>query len=58
MIFNEESFLVRMYNMPLACMDREMGVKLGSSAGTIEEVDTNEDGIGWPGGVSQGSNQN
>jgi hypothetical protein len=47
MIFNEESFLVRMYNMPLACMDREMGVKLGSNAGTIEEVDTNEEGIRW-----------
>jgi hypothetical protein len=33
--------------MPLACMGREMGVKLGSNAGTVEEVVTNDEGIGW-----------
>jgi hypothetical protein len=47
MVFNEESFWVRLYNMLLACMGREMGVKLGSSARTVEEVDMNKDGIGW-----------
>jgi hypothetical protein len=45
--FNEESFWIRMYNLPLACMGKEMGVRLGSSAGVVEEVDTNEDGVGW-----------
>ena len=28
-------------------MGREMGISLGSTVGEVEEVDTNEDGIGW-----------
>jgi hypothetical protein len=46
-VFNKASFWIRMTNLPLACMGRDVGFKLGSSAGTVEEVDTDADGIGW-----------
>jgi hypothetical protein len=45
--FNKASFWVRMTNLPLACMGREVGFKLGASVGTVEEVDTDAEGIGW-----------
>jgi hypothetical protein len=45
--FDEETFWIRMFELPLACMGREMGYKLGSTVGVVEEVDTNEEGIGW-----------
>lgn len=45
--FNLASFWVRMYDMPLACMSRAMGERLGSLLGEVEEVETNEDGVGW-----------
>jgi hypothetical protein len=35
-----------MINMPLACMCKEVGLQIGASLGTVEEVDTNEDGVG------------
>jgi hypothetical protein len=37
---------VRMNNLPLACMGREVGLKIGGSVGRVEEVDTDNDGIG------------
>lgn len=33
MAFDKVAFWVRMYNLPLACMGTEIGVKLGSTAG-------------------------
>jgi hypothetical protein len=45
--FDRASFWVRMVNLPLACMGREVGFKLGASVGRVEEVDTEKDGIGW-----------
>lgn len=45
--FDHALFWVRMYKLPLACMGREVGQKLGSIVGVVEEVDTNEDEIGW-----------
>lgn len=45
--FDKASFWVRMLNLPLACMGRELGLKLGVSVGMVEEVDTDSDGIGW-----------
>jgi hypothetical protein len=45
--FEEETFWIRMFKLPLACMGRDMGYKLGSTVGVVEEVDTNEEGIGW-----------
>jgi hypothetical protein len=45
--FDRASFWVRMTNLPLACMGREVGFKLGAAAGLVEDVDTDKDGIGW-----------
>ncbi|GLT72800.1 hypothetical protein SLA2020_447040 [Shorea laevis] len=45
--FEKVAFWVRMYNLPLACMGTDIGFKIGSSVGMVEEVDTNEDGVGW-----------
>ena len=40
-------FSVRMFHFPLSCMGREIGQKLGETVGFVEEVETNEDEIGW-----------
>lgn len=45
--FNIASFWVRMYNLPLVCMGRAIGERLGSHLGGVEEVDTDEKGVGW-----------
>jgi hypothetical protein len=47
MNFDKASFWVRMYNLPLACMGRDIGVKIGSSVGVVKEVDLVDDDIGW-----------
>jgi hypothetical protein len=47
MIFQSAPFWIRMLHLPLSCMGKEMGKKLGETVGTVEEVETNEDGIGW-----------
>jgi hypothetical protein len=47
MEFNKAFFWVRMFHLPLGCMSEAMGVKLGSSVRLVEEVETDEDGIGW-----------
>jgi hypothetical protein len=36
-----------MFNLPLACMSREMGIRIKSSVGKVEEVEVDEDGMGW-----------
>jgi hypothetical protein len=45
--FEKVPFWVRMYDMPLACMSREMGHRIGASMGVVEEVDVDEVGVGW-----------
>jgi hypothetical protein len=45
--FEKVPFWVRMYDMPLACMSREMGQRIGASMGVVEEVDVDEAGVGW-----------
>jgi hypothetical protein len=45
--FDWASFWVRMINLPLACMGREVGLKLGAFVGQVEEVDTEKDGVRW-----------
>ncbi|XP_059458415.1 uncharacterized protein LOC132188014 [Corylus avellana] len=45
--FENVAFWVRMYNLPLACMSRVVGQKLGATVGEVVEVDTNDDGMGW-----------
>jgi hypothetical protein len=46
MAYDSESFLVRMFQLPLFCMGKEIGISLGSTVGEVEEVDTNGEGIG------------
>lgn len=36
-----------MHNLPLACMSREVGHKLGASLGIMEAVDTEANDVGW-----------
>ncbi|XP_059436749.1 uncharacterized protein LOC132169801 [Corylus avellana] len=45
--FDKVSFWVRMINLPLACMCKEVGFQIGASVGSVEEVDTDEQDIGW-----------
>jgi len=33
--------------MPLTCMNREVGNRIGQSIGSVEEVDVTGDGVGW-----------
>jgi hypothetical protein len=44
--FDKASFWVRMYNLPLACMNSAVGYQIGSSVGQVEEVDLVED-VAW-----------
>lgn len=47
MEFEKASFWVRMFHLPLACMCETIGVQIGSSMGQVEEVEMDEDGVGW-----------
>lgn len=47
MEFETVAFWVRMHNLPLACMGREGGQQLGATVGVVEEVDTDEESVGW-----------
>jgi hypothetical protein len=45
--FERESFWIRMYNLPLACMGKTTGEKIRASVGVVEEVDVWEEAAGW-----------
>jgi hypothetical protein len=45
--FEKAAFWVRMFNLPLACMSKDMGMRIGSTMGDVEEVEVDEDGMGW-----------
>jgi len=47
MCFDQASFWIRMYNLPLACMGKSSGYKIGSSVGDVEEVDVLDEDAGW-----------
>jgi hypothetical protein len=47
MEFEKVAFWVRMYNLPLACVSKAMGCRIGASVGEMEEVDVDEEGVGW-----------
>lgn len=46
-VFESVIFWVRMFNLPLSCMVKDVGYQIGSTMGMVEEVETDEDGIGW-----------
>ncbi|XP_059436704.1 uncharacterized protein LOC132169738 [Corylus avellana] len=45
--FDKAAFWVRMINLPLACMNVEIGSKIGATVGKVEAVDVDAEGIGW-----------
>jgi hypothetical protein len=45
--WDQAAFWVRMVNLPLACMDRDIGQKIGNSVGIVEAIDTDVRGMGW-----------
>jgi hypothetical protein len=47
MDFEKAAFWVMMYNLPLACMGIVIGMQIGSSLGWVEEVDVNDENVGW-----------
>ncbi|XP_059446486.1 uncharacterized protein LOC132178037 [Corylus avellana] len=47
MKFSMSPFWVQVHDMPLVCMTKGVGVKIGESLGNLEEVDVAGDGAGW-----------
>ena len=47
MVFGRAAFWVHMYDLPLACISLEVGRKIGGTMGEVEEVDVNDEGVGW-----------
>lgn len=47
MSFTQAAFWIQIHNMPLVCMNREVGINIGASLGEVEAVEANGDGIGW-----------
>jgi hypothetical protein len=47
MDFSKALFWVQVHDMPLTCMNREIGYRIGESLGAVEEVDVTGDGVGW-----------
>lgn len=45
--FDIASFWVQFHNLPLFGMNREVGVRLGSSIGEVQGVNVDEDNVGW-----------
>jgi hypothetical protein len=45
--FKQSPFWVQVHDMPIVCMNKAVGTKIGSSMGTLEDVDVAGDGMGW-----------
>jgi hypothetical protein len=45
--FDKAAFWVQMYDLLLACMSLEAGNQIGATVGKVEEVDVNDEGVGW-----------
>ena len=46
-VFDTVSLWIRMFYLPLACMNQKVGSQIGASVGVVEEVEMDEEGIGW-----------
>lgn len=42
-----EFFWLQMHDLPIACMNEEMGTFIGNTIGTVKECDVQNDGSGW-----------
>jgi hypothetical protein len=47
MDFSHSPFWIQAHDMPLLCMTKGVGTKIGSSMGALHEVDVAGDGVGW-----------
>jgi hypothetical protein len=47
MAFNHSSFWVQIHDMPLLCMTKGIGMKIGGSMGRLLDVDLAGEGAGW-----------
>lgn len=47
MDFSKVLFWVQVHDMPLTCMNREVGIRIGQSIGMVEDIDVTGDGVGW-----------
>lgn len=47
MAFTHSPFWIQVHDMPLLCMCKAVGTKIGSSLGELEDVDMAWDGAGW-----------
>jgi hypothetical protein len=45
--FNHSPFWVQVHDMPLLCMNKNVGTKIGNSLGDLEDVDVAGNGLGW-----------
>ena len=45
--FEKAAFWVCMYNLPLACMSKAIGMRMGASVGEVLEMEVNDEGVGW-----------
>jgi hypothetical protein len=44
--FEKAAFWIRMYKLPLACMSKAMGFRIGASVGEVLEVEVDDEGVG------------
>jgi hypothetical protein len=47
MVFTHSPFWIQVHDMPLLCMSKTVGTKIGNSLGELEDVDMARDGEGW-----------
>jgi len=47
MCFDKSPLWIRMYHLPLACMDKRFGLKIGASVGEVMELDVDDNEPGW-----------
>lgn len=47
MVFNKATFWIQMHDLPLSCINEDVGIQIGSTIGTVVECDVDEDGNGW-----------
>lgn len=47
MNFDHASFWLQLQNLPLASMNKECGVRIGSSIGSVKDVEVDETNLGW-----------
>lgn len=47
MAFTHSPFWVQVHDMPLLCLSKAVGMKIGSSLGVLEDVDMAGKGAGW-----------